>query len=102
MRRTVNRRWVLGGLSAGAGLVGMTGLGACSTHEPNRSQRALALAPEIDAAVARALALDLAPAFSVAVYSREGVYARGFGLADIDTREQCSAETVFYIASSTK
>jgi CubicO group peptidase (beta-lactamase class C family) len=36
------------------------------------------------------------------VYSREGVYARGFGLADIDTRERASADTAFYVASSTK
>jgi len=98
----VNRRWVLARLGAGAGLAGTTCLGACSTHGANRSRRDLALAPEIDAAVGRAIALDLAPAFSVAVYSREGVYARGFGLADIDTREQVSADTAFYVASSTK
>lgn len=48
------------------------------------------------------MALDLSPALGVAVYSREGVYARGFGLADIDTREHASADTAFFIASSTK
>jgi CubicO group peptidase (beta-lactamase class C family) len=102
MHTSVNRRWVLAGLGAGAGLAGTPWLGACSTHAPIRSRRDLALAPEIDAAVARAIALDLVPGFSVAVYSREGVYARGFGLADIDTRERVSADTAFYVASSTK
>lgn len=96
MSRGVNRRWVLGSLA------GTAALGACVTQRANPGRRSLALAGEIDAAVQRALALDLAPAFSVAVYTREGVYAKGFGLADIDTRERASADTAFYIASSTK
>ena len=98
----MNRRRVLAMLSAGAGLVGGTALTACATHGANRRHRGLALAPEIDAAVERAMALDLAPALSVAVYSREGAHARGYGLADVHTRERASAETAFYVASSTK
>src|SRR5688500_6780825 len=89
-------------MSAGAGFVGAAGLTACITRRPSRRQSDLALAPEIDAAVERAMALDLSPGLGVAVYSRQGVYARGFGLADVDTRERASAETAFFIASSTK
>jgi len=48
------------------------------------------------------MGFNLAPALSVAVYSRQGVYASGFGVVDIDTREPASADTAFYVASSTK
>jgi CubicO group peptidase (beta-lactamase class C family) len=96
MSRGVNRRWVLGSLA------GTVALAACATQKASRNRRELALAGEIDAAVERALALDLAPALGVGVYTRQGVYAKGFGLADIDTRERVSADTAFYVASSTK
>jgi CubicO group peptidase (beta-lactamase class C family) len=98
----VSRRRLLAMLTAGAGFVGAAGLTACTTHGQSRRARGLALAKEIDAAIERAMALDLSPALSVAVYSRDGVYVRGLGLADVDTRERASADTVFYIASSTK
>jgi CubicO group peptidase (beta-lactamase class C family) len=97
----ISRRSVLAMLSAGAGLVATVGLGACM-QGPRRGQRSPVLAAELDAAVERAMALDLSPGLGVAVYSRDGVYARGFGLADIDTRERAGADTVFYIASATK
>ncbi len=48
------------------------------------------------------LALGLTAGLGVGVYSREGVHARGFGLADLETRERASPDTAFYIASSTK
>lgn len=89
-------------LGAGVGLAGAAALTACTARSHVRRDRGFALAPEIDAAIERAMALDLSPAVSVAVYSRQGVYARGFGLADVDTRERVSADTAFYIASSTK
>lgn len=60
------------------------------------------MAAELDAAVARAMALGLSPGLSVAVYSRDGVYARGFGVTDASTGERVGADTAFYIASSTK
>lgn len=77
-------------------------LGACTIRLPEQAQRSHALAGEIDAAVERALGLDLAAGFGVAVYSRDGRYARGFGVAALDTQERVSAETAFYVASSTK
>lgn len=98
----LNRRRVLSMLGASAGLAGVATLTACASRDRNNSHRGFALAPEIDAAVERAMALDLAPALSVAVYSRGGVYSRGIGLADIQTRERVSADTAFYVASSTK
>jgi len=42
------------------------------------------------------------PGLSVAVYTQEGRYAQGFGVADIETGEAVTDETAFYIASSTK
>ena len=39
---------------------------------------------------------------SVAVYSRDGVYLYGDGVADILTGELVSSDTAFYVASSTK
>lgn len=88
----MNRRTLL--LSAGA-----AGLLGCATAP----RREFALAADTDAAVARAMnALAVAPGLSVAVYSREGVYARGFGVTDVETGERAGADTAFYIASSTK
>ncbi len=101
-RTRIDRRRALAMLGAGAGFVGAASLTACTRSGPSRRQSDLALAPEINAVVERAMALDLSPALGVAVYSRQGVYARAFGLADVDTRERVSAETAFFIASSTK
>ncbi len=75
------------------------GLAACATA-PRSS--AWALAGELDAAVARAMALNMAPGLAVAVYSREGVYTRGFGVTDVNTSARADADSAFYIASSTK
>ncbi|MGH8242842.1 MAG: serine hydrolase domain-containing protein [Steroidobacteraceae bacterium] len=89
-------------LSAGAGVMGAAGAAACRLRRSSVRRSGLALALEVDAAVERAMAVDLSPALGVAVYSREGVYARGFGFADVGTRERASADTAFFIASSTK
>ena len=101
-RAPIARRRVLAMLGAGAGLACAAGLTAGAKQRPSRGYRELPLAPEIDAAVERAMALDLSPALGVAVYSRDGLYARALGLADINTSERASVDTVFYIASSTK
>lgn len=79
---------------------GAAALAGCTPSAPRRS--GLALARDLDQVAQKALALDAVPGLSVAVYTREGVYARGFGLADIGTGEAATADTVFYIASSTK
>lgn len=73
-------------------------LAACAT--PRRGD--WALASEIDAAITRAMALNMTPGLAVAVYSREGVYTRGFGVIDIGTGSAANADTAFYVASSTK
>lgn len=46
--------------------------------------------------------LGTVPGLSVAVYSPEGVFARGYGVTDITTGESADADTSFYIASATK
>ena len=53
----------------------------------------------IDAAMQR---IGAAPGLSVAVYSPDGVYARGFGVSDVTTGARADADTAFYIASCTK
>jgi CubicO group peptidase (beta-lactamase class C family) len=61
------------------------------------------MAEELDAAVAGAMQrLNAAAGLAVAVYTREGVYARGFGVTDVTTGERVDADTAFYIASATK
>lgn len=76
------------------------GLAACATAAPRA--RGWALAGELDAAIARAMALNLTPGLAVAVYTREGVYTRGFGVTDVGGNTRADADTAFYIASSTK
>ena len=76
------------------------GLAACATAAPRST--GWTLAGEVDAAVARAMALNMTPGLAVAVYTREGVYARGFGVTDVSTSAPADADTAFYIASSTK
>ncbi len=76
------------------------GLAACATAAPRSN--GWALAGELDAAVARGMALNMTPGLAVAVYTREGVYTRGFGVTDVGTSARADADTAFYIASSTK
>jgi CubicO group peptidase (beta-lactamase class C family) len=42
------------------------------------------------------------PGMAVAVYTPQGVYVRGLGVTDVKTGERVSADTAFYIASTTK
>lgn len=87
----MNRRTVL--------LLGAGALAACATPR----SRDFALARDLDARIDVAMArLAVVPGLAVAVYSREGAYARGFGLTDVVTGERADADTAFYIASSTK
>lgn len=67
-----------------------------------RPSRAFPLAADLDAAVSRAMGVGVSPGLGVAVYSRDGVYTRGFGVTDVGANERVSADTAFYIASSTK
>jgi len=61
------------------------------------------LATEIDEIVSNAMGdLELVPGFALAIYTPSGTYARGFGVTDIETQDPVSADTAFYIASTTK
>lgn len=75
-------------------------LAACATPAPRGSD--WPLAGEVDRAITRAMALNMTPGLAVAIYTREGVYTRGFGVTDVDTNAPAHADTAFYIASSTK
>jgi CubicO group peptidase (beta-lactamase class C family) len=57
----------------------------------------------IDSIAKRYFALDLAPGMAVAVVRGDEVlYFGGFGFADREQRRAVTAETIFYIASTTK
>jgi CubicO group peptidase (beta-lactamase class C family) len=60
------------------------------------------IAGALDEFIARAMDRIQVPGLSVAVYSRDGIYARGFGVTDVTTGEHVDADTAFYIASTTK
>lgn len=96
--------WVRGGAFSLILAVGA----ACSTAEtpPSETPKAvttLAISEGIDTRVNDALAmLEVVQGLSVAVYTPNGVYARGFGVTDINTGELATKDTSFYIASSTK
>lgn len=63
----------------------------------------LPFAGELDDLIEEAMQrLAALAGLAVAVYSRDGVYTRGFGVTDVGTGERADANTAFYIASSTK
>lgn len=82
-------------------LLGAAALSACGTYGPVSSP--WPIAEELDAVVTAAMQrLNTAAGLAVAVYTRQGVYARGFGVTDVTTGERVDADTAFYIASATK
>ena len=62
-----------------------------------------AMAADIDEFAARILATDTVPGMGVAVVTSQGIaYATGYGFADVESRRPATADTQFYIASTTK
>lgn len=91
----MNRRSLLIGAGASA-------LAACASI-PGRGAASLPFAADLDARITAAMVrIGVVPGLAVAVYSRDGVYAKGFGFADLEARTPADADTAFYIASSTK
>lgn len=91
----MNRRSLL--IGAGAST-----LAACAST-PDTSTVTLPFAADLDARVVAAMQrVGVVPGVAIAVYSRDGVYAKGFGFADLEARTPVDANTAFYIASSTK
>jgi len=91
----MNRRSLLIGAGASA-------LAACAST-PDTSAVTLPFAADLDAHIEAAMErIGVVPGLSVAAYSRDGVYAKGFGFADLEARTLVDANTAFYIASSTK
>ena len=75
-------------------MLSASAVSACTARRPRGAQRDHALSRDIDAAVERALGLDLLAGLGMAVYSREGRYVRGLGIAAADTGERVSVENV--------
>jgi CubicO group peptidase (beta-lactamase class C family) len=60
-------------------------------------------AADFDAVLEAAWAGDAhPPGIAVAVWTPDGVYARGLGVTDLNTGEKVTEDTAFYIASTTK
>ena len=94
-------------------LVATSGLSGCATADSSApaaqttralSEREQAFARDLDAFLASTLArFETVPALSVAVATSTGpIYARAHGRADIEAGRPADADTLFYIASSTK
>ncbi|MEP1382801.1 MAG: serine hydrolase [Paraglaciecola sp.] len=61
------------------------------------------LTNQIDTQIASAMAkLKVVSGISIAVYSEQGTYTNAFGVVDVETQEPATADSAFYVASSTK
>lgn len=62
-----------------------------------------AVIQDLDAFIARAMATDVTPGLAVAVVrGADVIYVKGFGFADKERNRRVTADTQFYIASTTK
>lgn len=76
---------------------------SCDNPIGDSSEPSLDIAGNIDAFMGEALEVIETPVgVGIAVFTQEGSYASGFGVTDIETGEPVTADTPFYIASSTK
>jgi len=70
---------------------------------PGQAQSAPAWAPVLDSVVNAALATSRAPGATVAVvHNGRLVYARGYGLANVETRQPMTADMLLRVGSVTK
>ncbi|UTW59535.1 serine hydrolase [Kordiimonas sp. SCSIO 12603] len=79
------------------------------TNEDTRVQKAKTvvsletITSELDDVINTAMEdLKFVPGFAIAVYTPDGTYKRGFGVTDVETNAAVSADTAFYIGSTTK
>jgi CubicO group peptidase (beta-lactamase class C family) len=71
--------------------------------DPEVRARLLEKAPRIEAVFGDAFRADAWPGLAVGLVSREGlVWAEGFGVADLETKEPVTQDTVFRVGSITK
>ena len=76
---------------------------AVGSHTMIHGQQRSSAAADIDAFVAQLMATGLTPGLAVGVVQGDTVtYARGFGFADRERARSVTADTQFYIASTTK
>ncbi len=76
---------------------------SCENSTESSSYAPLDVASDVDAFVQGVLDdIGIPVGVGVAVFTNEGSYAQGFGVTDINTGEPATADTAFYIASSTK
>ncbi len=91
--------------SSRASLVGVLAAALISSPLPLWAQATPdpAIIQDLDAFIARAMATDVTPGLAVAVVrGSDVIYAKGFGFADKERGRRATADTQFYIASTTK
>src|SRR6185436_20787650 len=68
-----------------------------------QTSRDATITQDLDAFIERAWATDVTPGLAVAVVrGPDVIYAKGFGFADKENARRATADTQFYIASTTK
>lgn len=76
---------------------------SCNNLSHETAEDSLSIANSVDQLVDGVLEdIGVPVGVGVAIFANDSSFAQGFGLADIDTGELVTADTAFYIASSTK
>lgn len=92
--------------SLAAPLAGFLILGSLACAQPRVATSRIAGSPfttAIDSVAARLFALNASPGVGIVVVrDTQVVYVKGFGYADVEAKRPFTAETEFYIASTTK
>lgn len=84
-------------------LLAVSFLQSCLVFRDQGTSDVFEITNDLDSLVPEFLALlDFPVGVGIAIYTNNGSYAHGFGLADVESGEEATAETAFYIASSTK
>ena len=99
-------RLAFGCVALGFGCVVLWSVAAVGPHERvtiARERVTTAMAADIDEFASQVLATGIVPGMGLAVVTSEGVaYSQGYGLANVESQLAATADTQFYIASTTK
>lgn len=99
MLQNINRRSIIG-----TSLLFVSGCATMNFSTDNKKNlNELSSASEIDKTIQDAIEkIKHICGLSVSIYSKDGIFSKGYGVTNIKTGEKVTTDTVFYIASSTK